>query len=298
MLALIDADIILFRAGMAAEKNCWFLSVNGEEPEQFHLKKEALARLDELLPGQYSRKEGEDYQLWSERYCEPVENALHNVKSMVNNIKAKLELTDFDIRMILSGNSNFRNDVAKTKPYKGNRDRAHRPTHEEAIRDYIISQWTTIVSENEEADDVMGYMQCANPDDTIICTIDKDLDMIPGNHYNFVKDERYETTADQGMSLFYKQLLTGDPTDNIAGLKGVGAVKADNLLHGLTLADQWANVVSEYMSRAGEDWLEYLTEMGQLLWIRREPDEMWEPGLIEEGYDPDALYTGDMYGTD
>lgn len=66
MLLLIDADIVLFRAGMAAEKNCWFLSVRGDEPEQFVYKKDAVERLDELLPGIQSRKEGEDYQLWAE----------------------------------------------------------------------------------------------------------------------------------------------------------------------------------------------------------------------------------------
>jgi hypothetical protein len=282
MLLLIDADVIVFRAGFAAEKNCWFLSVGGKEPEQFVYKKEATERLDELLPGIHSRVEGEDYQLWSERYLEPVENALHNAKSIVERCRDQLDATDFDVKLVLSGGDNFRYAVAKTRPYKGNRDKAHRPTHEKAIREYLASKWDTIVAKDEEADDVLGYTQCTMPEDSIICTIDKDLNMIPGWKYDFVKEEKYHVTDDEAMGNFYRQLVTGDATDNIVGIPRAGVARANKILSDRTLDEQWLSVVAEYMAKGGENWEAYLREQGQLLWIRRVPEEMWEPDL--EGY--------------
>ncbi len=295
MQLLIDADIIVFRAGFAAEKNVWFLSVNGEEPEQFVYKKEAEARLDEKLPGIHSRIEGEDYQLWSERYLEPVENALHNSKSIVERCRDSLEASDFDVRLYLSGDSNFRKGIAKTRPYKGNRNLSHRPTHEEAIREYLASKWDTLVSQDEEADDLLGIAQSAAPDDTIICTIDKDLNMIPGWKYDFVKEEKFYVDEDEAMHNFYRQLIIGDSTDNIVGIPRAGVARANKLLSDIPLDQQWENVVAEYMAKGGENWEDYLREQGQLLWIRRKEGEMWEPDL--EGYGGSMDITeADMYG--
>lgn len=282
MLLLIDADIIVFRAGFAAEKNVWFLSVKGEEPEQFALKREAEARLDELLPGIYSRKEGEDYQLWSERYLEPVENALHNAKSIVERCRDNLEASDFDVRLCLSRGDTFRHRIAKTRPYKGNRSLSHRPTHEEAIREYLASKWDCTVAQDEEADDLLGIAQSAAPDDTIICTVDKDLNMIPGWKYDFVKEEKFYVNEDEAMHNFYRQLIMGDSTDNIVGIPRAGTARANKILSDRSLEEQWESVVAEYMAKGGEDWEAYLREQGQLLWIRRTEGEMWEPDL--EGY--------------
>jgi hypothetical protein len=279
MLLLIDADIIVFRAGFAAEKNVWFLSVKGEEPEQFAYKKEAEARLDELLPGINSRKEGEDFQLWSERYLEPVENALHNSKSLVERCKESLEASDYDVRLYFSGGRTFRHRIAKTRPYKGNRDLSHRPSHEEAIREYLASKWDSTVAEDEEADDLLGIAQNHARDDTIICTVDKDLNMIPGWKYDFVKDEKFYVSEDEALHNFYRQLIVGDSTDNIVGIPRAGVARANKLLSDRTLEEQWENVVAEYMAKGGENWEEYLTEQGRLLWIRREVGEMWEPDL-------------------
>ena len=149
MRALFDADILVFRCGFAAERNVWFLKVGDGLEQQFQYKKEALVALDEQLPGKMSREAGKDYSLWSERFVEPVEHALQNVKVTINRALEDLALTEWDATMFLSGGKNFRYDVAKTKPYKGNRDKAHRHTHEEAIKDYIVSNWHTMISHGE-----------------------------------------------------------------------------------------------------------------------------------------------------
>ena len=287
MQALFDADILVFRCGFAAERAKWFLNIltgpNAGKREQFDYKREADIALDELLPGRESRKEVEDYELWSERFVEPVEHALHNVKTVVERAQSCLHLTDWDTTMFLSGPDNYRYDVAVTRPYKGNRDTKHRPTHEEAIKDYIKSKWATVISEGEEADDALGIHQTSiGPNESVIISQDKDLDMIPGLKYDFVEDETYSVTEEQAMHNFYMQLLMGDTTDNIPGLPKIGKAKAKKALEGVEVEDQMGVVMQMYERHAPQaDWYEYLREQGKLLWIRRVAGEIWEPPSIE-----------------
>lgn len=291
MKLLIDGDILVFRCGFAAERAKWFLRVKDGETLEFDYKKEALNHLDIVLPGKYSRQEGEDYHLWSERFVEPVEHALHNVNVTISKILEGLDASEWDVSVYLSGENNFRYEVAKTKPYKGNRDRAHRPTHEQAIKEHIISKWPTIISEGEEADDVMGYTQCRldhrKPLESVIVTQDKDLDMIPGLKYDFVEQVAYSITEEQAYYNFCTQWLMGDSTDNIPGLPKVGKATAAKLLGDVGDADpETLNyiVACEYMRRSPrpEKWWEYMREQGKLVWIRREPDQIWEPPIDAE----------------
>lgn len=279
MKALFDGDILVFRCGFAAERAKWFLRI-GSDTHQFDYKKEAETALDELLPGVMSREEGKDYTLWSERFVEPVEHALQNVKTTIRNALKNIGVSEWDLTVYLSGGENFRYDVAKARPYKGNRDKAHRPTHEQAIKDYIVATYPTVVSVTDEADDQLGIAQCSiGPMDSVILTQDKDLDMIPGLKYDFVQDETYSVTPEQAEFNFACQLLTGDSTDNIPGLPGIGPAKAKKALRGVETEDLMDVVVSMYQAHTPEkyDWHDYLTEQGRLLWIRREPDQMWEP---------------------
>ena len=286
MHALIDADIIVFRCGLAAERNVWHLSI----PEQdylgvFEYKREAMDQLDKLMPGVYSRKEGEDYKLWPEVDLQPLSHALNNVNSTMNRILIAIDCTDWDVKMYMSSRRNFRHDLAVTRPYKGNRDPSHRPTHEEKIKDFIKGKWDTTTGDNEEADDLLGIAQTKyGAEDSVIVSIDKDLDQIPGLKYNFVKDIRYNVTEKQAWYTFHMQLLTGDTTDNIVGLPGIGPGKAAKALHGLETPDeQMQEVLRQYQIHSGkEDWRKYLKEMGQLIWIRREAGQMWEPPEDEE----------------
>ena len=296
MRILFDGDILVFRCGFAAEKNHWFLTV-GEESFEFDYKKDAVAKLDELLPGIRTREEGRDYALWSERVVEPVAHALHLVNQTITETLRVLEASEYDLTVFLSGEGNYRYKVATTRPYKGNRDQAHRPTHEHAIKDFIRSRFNTVVSDGEEADDAMGIAQTRiGPLESVIVTLDKDLDMIPGLKYNFVNRVPYSITEDQGHYNFCKQLLTGDSTDNIPGLPKIGHAKAAKLLENIPQEDMMLEVALAYMRHAPkDDWLEYLREQGQLLWIRQQPNEMWEPdedvmalGSTEDYYDERA----------
>lgn len=303
MIGLLDGDIVVFRCGFAAERNVWHLSWEPEdgvftESKQFEYKKEAIDHLDKVLPGKFSRVEGEDYVLFPERMLEPLSHALQGVKTLINRVCEANDLDpQFDLKVFLSDGRNYRHDVAKTRPYKGNRKVEHRPTYEQEIKTYIIENYDTTVAENEEADDLLGIHQTKyGPDDSIILSLDKDLDQVPGLKYNWMHEVRYNVTPQQADYNFCMQLLTGDTTDNIPGLLGIGPGKAAKMLHGLE--DSYEKMMEEVYNQyeihsKKQDWEEYLKEQGQLLWIRRHPGEMWEPPP-RENLESVFEYIGDL----
>ena len=173
----------------------------------------------------------------------------------------------------ISGRKNYRTEIAKTAPYKGNR-KAPKPKHYDALREYLLQDWEFTLVEGQEADDAIGiHAYELDPGEFSICTIDKDLDMIRGNHYNFVKDYFYDVTEEEAIYNFYKQILTGDRVDNIIGLKGIGDVKAKRILEECKTENEMYLAVLE----AYEGNSERVLENGQLLWIRRERNQVWQP---------------------
>ena len=173
----------------------------------------------------------------------------------------------------LTGKKNFRNEIAVTAPYKGNRKSA-KPKHYQLLRDYMEAAWDFIMIEYQEADDAIGIAAYEmEVGEYCICSIDKDLDMLRGDHYNFVKDERYFITEEEGIKNFYKQLLMGDRVDNIIGIKGIGTVKAERLLKECKNENEmYLAILEAYDGNA-----ERVLENGRLLWIRRQSNQLWTP---------------------
>jgi len=292
MKGLVDGDILVFRCGFAAERNLWHLTWGDGESKTFEYKREALEHLDKVLPGKFSREEGKDYALWPERELEPLSHALHGVKRTMTKLAEACAL-DLDREMVVMlspGGETFRHREASYRPYKGNRKAEHRPTYEKEIRKYIIENYPTYIAEDEEADDLLAIWQTKlGPDQSIIITMDKDLDQVPGLKYNWMHDVAYEITPEEGDYNFCMQMLTGDTTDNIVGLPKVGKAKATKILSGLKgYDDMMKEVAYQYHVRSPvPEWEEYLTEMGRLLWIRRQPGEMWLPpaSTVEDEWD-------------
>jgi hypothetical protein len=196
------------------------------------------------------------------------------IARMAEFLEDLIFLNGFDkYKGYLTGKSNYRNDIAKTAPYKGNR-KADKPIHYQALRDYMIKAWAFEMIEGQEADDAIGIQAYAMDEgEYCICTIDKDLDMIRGDHFNFVKDIRYKVTEEECIRNFYTQILTGDRVDNIIGIKGIGAVKAKRILKEC----QTENEMYLAVLKAYEGNEQRVLENGQLLWIRREQNQIWQP---------------------
>lgn len=179
-----------------------------------------------------------------------------------------------DYKGFLTGSTNYRNEIAKTAPYKGNRT-GEKPIHYDLLRQYLVSAWAFTEVQEQEADDAIGIAayEFDSVDDYLIMTLDKDLDMIRGWHYNFVKNDKYLIEEYEGIINFYRQILTGDRVDNIIGLKGIGPKKADKILKDCKTEKELYDAVL----KAYDNDTERVLENGKLLWIRRKPNEMWQP---------------------
>ncbi len=179
-------------------------------------------------------------------------------------------------QLFLTGKENFRETVATTAVYKGNRV-APKPEHLPALREHMIKEWGAVVAEGQEADDAIAIEATKLGDDCVIVSLDKDLDQVAGYHYNFVKKESYYITPEEGMLRFYMQILTGDNADNIIGLHGIGNVKARKLLNDAAdEAELYHRCVLAY--DGNED---RVIENARLLFLRRHEGQTWQPPLTQ-----------------
>lgn len=197
--------------------------------------------------------------------------AMVRMNAYIDEIVFKSRASTYNIFLSAQGKANFRMQVYPH--YKANRP--PKPKHYGLLRQYLIDVEAAYVSENMEADDELGINQT---DSTIICSIDKDLLMIPGRHYNFVKDKHSYVTPEEGTRNFYRQLLTGDKTDNIPGIYGIGPVKAEAMLGSYTKGEEYKGVVFDaykaYFPYCDtKEVLAHINMVGKLLWIKRTPDE-------------------------
>jgi hypothetical protein len=259
MIALIDGDILCYRSGFAAEHTHYLLidKEQGVPVKQF----------DSYADFRAWAKENEDWEMDHEmdKYttCEPVSHALSNVKSTVQKILDATNTNDFHI--FLSSGTNFRGDVATIQEYKANRKDARKPVHYDAIHEYLQNFYGAIKYTSIEADDALAMCQT---DNTVICSLDKDLLQVPGLHYNWTKEEPSEAkklvTPEVGILKLYQQLLTGDSTDNIPGIYGVGAVKAKKIIVEANTTD-----ADHLFAVCLDHWREYLTSAD---WCKVEDD--------------------------
>lgn len=183
--------------------------------------------------------------------------------------------TKFDIFLTSDDKTNFRFQIYPE--YKANR-KAPKPIYYKALREYLVDEYGAILVSKWEADDALGMAQ--NQSDTVLASIDKDLDQIPGWHYDFVKNIKYEITPEHANRFFWFQLLMGDSTDNIPGIPKIGPKKASKILDDCKNPDEYPiRVYQEYVKYFGEKFAyEQMKLNGRLLWIaKKEGEPLWEP---------------------
>lgn len=242
--ALIDGDIIVYRCGFSAEHTLYTLRWEHEdgnvEETEFQYKRD----LNKFVKD----NDIEEYEIDKTREVEPLENALHSAKHTMSTI---LEDTGADnYRVFLTTGDNFRHERATIQKYKGNRDNQPRPVHYQDIRDYLLTVYNAEDCKGIEADDALADAQT---EDTVICSIDKDLLQVPGKHYNWVTKRKKLVSPEVGLRTLWCQVLTGDETDNIPGIKGIGEITAKKILDGCETED-------EYREMCLQEWRKYLEE--------------------------------------
>lgn len=260
MKALIDGDIVLYRACLSVEIRMYTLYNELGEPVACSPRKKDIQEYIDNHPNGV---------LTFETYIEEdaYTDAVFNYHSMLKRILRQTSAKEHAV--YFTGGGNFRKDIYTE--YKANRKA--KPILYKSLLKYVLKLPHHFLEEGQEADDRLGIEQNNN---SIICTIDKDLLMVKGHHYNFVKDEFTKVTEKEGTKFFYKQILTGDRVDNIPGLKGVGDKRADKILEGLTDEHELYSKVLEAYD--GDE--ETVTRNARLLYIRREEDELWQPPKV------------------
>lgn len=242
----------------------------------------------------------DDYEAVKDVEIGPISHALSNARELIHKILLRTGADEYQI--YLTGKGNYREEIATIKPYKGNRDSTHKPYHYNYLIRYLTENWGAITVEGIEADDIISINQYEeyikfDPDrryrdqpkfnnNTCIASIDKDLNMIPGWHYNWNKDEKYFIDEDTAITWFYCQLIMGDSTDNIVGVPGQGKTKAKQVLMNCENEEDmyWEvlNLYQAYYSTLGIKPMDALIENARLLYMLREPlkddwSNLWKP---------------------
>jgi len=168
---------------------------------------------------------------------------------------------------IVTGQENFRHELATSKPYKGQRA-TEKPIHYYELFDWAIEFFNCAIAEGVEADDWavnahQKYQGCS-----VLMGMDKDNLQSPGWHYNYVSHiAKFITPMEAQWSLAY-QLLAGDAGDNIPGLVGIGDAKARKMFLANPNLPPMKVVYEEYKSRGLLP--KYYKEQYRLLYMLRD----------------------------
>lgn len=206
------------------------------------------------------------------------EIAILRTDKLMRDLLYNTESTSYNC--YLSGRNNFRKKV--NPEYKANRKDKEPPRWLQSCREYLIKEWNAVVSEGCEADDLLGINQ--HNTDSVCISLDKDLLMITGWHFRWLDNEKIFVTPDQGLKAFYKQMLIGDKSDNIFGVRGIGPVKAAGIIDTLDTEEEMISTVFKlYEEDAERFWMN-----AQCLWIMQKEKETWQD-RVEHSILPNQL---------
>jgi 5'-3' exonuclease len=138
--------------------------------------------------------------------------------------------------------------------YKGNRPETPdwKKRWDPILREHLLKKWVFIEVQDIETDDAVASAARVLEGKKIkyvICSRDKDLDQIPGPHYDPRTKEQYIVRNPQ--LRFWQQTLSGDSTDNVPGLKGFGEKTSVRLLAPIP-TELWGPTVLRQYIKAGQ----------------------------------------------
>lgn len=160
------------------------------------------------------------------------------------------------------------------------------PANLKVCKEHLEKRYGAITEKGLEADDLIGIAMTDSPNG-IICSIDKDLNNIPGLHYNFRTKEKYFVLEEEAFVNFYRQCLTGDNIDTVPGIKGVGPSAAktiipDRALHDLGPYQVWKSVKDSWAKGFGVSQVEAASlalASARCLYILRERGVHFQPPI-------------------
>jgi DNA polymerase-1 len=173
--------------------------------------------------------------------------------------------------------NNFRKKI--DPQYKANRTKRNKWVNE--LRDYLLEYWNNSFAHDEyEADDLIYYnSQLMNVNEYIICAIDKDLKQIEGLHFDYYQKKQYDENGEEFKvrkgfiymdkidceNLLCELFLVGDSCDNIKGVKGIGEIKAKQIIDSKNSTYGKFRAICEAYKKESDTWKEKLRMNYKLL---------------------------------
>jgi 5'-3' exonuclease len=297
VLFIVDGDALVYRAGFATQQSV--LRYSAELPTGEVL--EGTASSPELLQSQGSRI----VATWKEVVAEPLSHALHLISRQL--AAAAIAVAEhegapapgLEYAVYLTGKGNYRERVARIRPYKGNRDPEHRPERYHELREALCARYGARIVDGREADDEVS-IQARKLDRNggyCVVSMDKDLEQIPGLHYDLLTKQVYTISDSDARLVLWKQILAGDRVDNVPGCFRIGARTAENIITqwmaaGARDTELWEGVVALYKESQRKRGCPYATldaasvalETAQLVYLQQRLGELWMPPGVAHGY--------------
>jgi 5'-3' exonuclease len=122
------------------------------------------------------------------------------------------------------------------------------------INQRLRAHWKFYYVEGIEAEDAVGMIaHSLNYQDVTLAHIDKDLNQIPGIHYNYNTLVSKTISPQEAAFNLWKQVMTGDTTDNLPGLPGIGPKKAELVLNTSSFIDDYKHrTLRKFCDQLGE----------------------------------------------
>lgn len=161
---------------------------------------------------------------WEEPAKAKLDDRIETLKKAVEADRIIITLSDDD--------ANWRKGVLAT--YKENRVGQRKPMLLKLLKEHLKENYETFIRPGLEADDVMGILSTWKKlkGRKIIVTKDKDLQTIPGLHYQTHREEQgvFEVTEEEADKWHIIQTLAGDITDGYTGCPGIGIETARKIV--------------------------------------------------------------------
>lgn len=224
--------------------------------------------------------------------------ALSNTNNKLRELINHNWISDFTL--YVGGKGNFRKDIYPD--YKANRGKS--PAMRKFVYDYVLWKYTdnVVVSSGKEAEDDCIANALKQPTQSIIGFCDKDLTTQSGLFINYLKLDKgvFFISKEQAFYNLCVQILMGDMTDNILGIKAitpalkekynvktksVGKATAMKLLEDVKQDKilMKERVVDVYKLSYGDAWKDKLDFTGKLVMITKSEGNIFDVGKFMKG---------------
>jgi hypothetical protein len=151
-ILILDLDTPCFAAAAVAEDRSVLVT---HVPTGIQKSFKTRTEFKEVLKAKQREDKLSEYSYEDVQVAEPIENACHTLKSMINNYCEALDYED--IQYFISGSNNFRDSLPLPTKYKSSRTGTIRPLLLSDVKKFATAKYKATVCHGEEPDDAIIY---------------------------------------------------------------------------------------------------------------------------------------------